>query len=81
MIDFLIHFLYQAAEIMHPQSCNEPLHHSSMLSDTTETVMTAHTVHSTFSDVVSQEGVVDFGALSVFAHLKPSEGDPPARPS
>lgn len=36
---------------------------------------------STFSDVVSQEGVVDFGALSVLAHLKLREGDPPARPS
>lgn len=36
---------------------------------------------STFGDVVSQEGVVDFGALSVLAHLKPKEGDPPARPS
>ena len=55
-----------------------PFNHTAMLSDTTETAMT---VCSTFSDVVSQEGVVDFGALSVLAHLKLKEGDPPARPS
>lgn len=49
--------------------------YTSMLSDTTDIV------RSTFSDVVSQEGVVDFGALSVLAHLKLREGDPPVRPS
>lgn len=54
--------------------------YTSMLSDTTEMAAT-YIVCSTFSDVVSQEGVVDFGALSVLAHLKLREGDPPVRPS
>lgn len=35
----------------------------------------------TFSNVVSQKSVVDFGTLSVLAHLKLREGDPPVRPS
>lgn len=35
----------------------------------------------TFSNIVSQKSVVDFGTLSVLAHLKLREGDPPVRPS
>lgn len=35
----------------------------------------------TFGNIISQKGVVDFGALSVLAHLKLREGDPPVRPS
>lgn len=52
-----------------------PFSHTSVLNDITMARF------CTFSNIVSQKGVVDLGTLSVLAHLKLREGDPPVRPS